>query len=67
MVRKPSWRKLFCSISPNMLHPYSPPRRTILENRENIGVKRIVANIYENLSSIFLNNSFPYTKFPVGL
>jgi hypothetical protein len=50
-----------------MLHPYYPSHRTILENRENIGGKRIVANIYENLSSIFLKNSFPYIKLPVGL
>jgi len=33
----------------------------------NIGGKRIAANIYENLSSIFLKNSFPYIKLPVGL
>ena len=33
----------------------------------NIGDKMIAANIYENLSSIFLNRSFPYTKLPVGL
>ena len=46
---------------------YSPSHRPILENRENIGGKIIVANIYENLSSIFLNNSLPYIKLPVGL
>jgi len=33
----------------------------------NIGDKMIAANIYENLSSIFLNRSLPYTKLPVGL
>lgn len=33
----------------------------------NIGGKMIAANIYENLSSIFLNRSLPYTKLPVGL
>ena len=26
-----------------------------------------IETIYENLSSIFLNNSLPYTKLPVGL
>jgi len=43
--------------------------KLILENRksQNIGGKIIAANIYENLSSIFLNNSLPYTKLPVGL
>ena len=59
--------KLLRSISPDSLDVYSPSHRTILENRKNIGDKIIVANIYKNLSSIFLNNSLPYTKLPVGL
>ena len=64
----------FCSISPNMptyIEKSRPISTFHLTERflkiANIGGKIKAANIYENLSSIFLNSSLPYTKLPVGL